>query len=50
MELPSRLELAWLAGFIDGEGTIGLAAERRRKIISVYLIIPNTNTTSGCCD
>jgi hypothetical protein len=41
--LPTATESAWLAGFIDGEGTIGLAASKRTRIISTYLVIPNTN-------
>jgi hypothetical protein len=42
-QLPSDTECAWLAGFIDGEGTIGLGLDRRHRTIHVYLTIPNTN-------
>lgn len=41
--LPTDIECAWLAGFIDGEGTVGLGLDRNHRTIHVYLTIPNTN-------
>lgn len=41
--LPTEGERAWLAGFIDGEGTIGMTLGRNDRTIHVYLTIPNTN-------
>ena len=42
-ELPTDCERAWLAGFIDGEGTIGMTLGRDDRTIHVYIMIPNTN-------
>jgi hypothetical protein len=44
--LPTDTECAWLAGFVDGEGTIGLGLGRNDRTIHVYLTIPNTNLTN----
>jgi hypothetical protein len=41
--LPTDGERAWLAGFIDGEGTIAMTLGRNERTIHVYLTIPNTN-------
>lgn len=42
----SRLELAWLGGIIDGEGSLTLRKHRKRKenyIIKPVIVINNTN-------
>jgi len=41
--LPTIAELAWLAGFIDGEGSFGLHVDRTRRTIEPRLGIPNSN-------
>jgi hypothetical protein len=41
--LPADCERAWLAGFVDGEGTIGMTLGRNGRTIHVYITIPNTN-------
>lgn len=41
--LPSDAECAWLAGFIDGEGTISLSVSRRTSCVRPYLSVTNTN-------
>lgn len=43
LPLPSRTELAWLSGFIDGEGTIAL---RGRRAIRPSVSFVNTNLDS----
>ena len=45
MPLPGDSALAWLAGFVDGEGTITLAGRRGRSI-QPSLSIPNTNLSN----
>ena len=44
--LPSTVELAWLAGFIDGEGTFGLHVNAKRRTIQPRLTVPNSNRRS----
>ena len=44
--LPTTAELAWLAGFIDGEGSFGLHVRRKTKAIQPRLSVPNTNRRS----
>lgn len=43
---PSKLELAWLAGFVDGEGSIYISAERRpgnRYVLKGRMSVDNTD-------
>jgi hypothetical protein len=41
--LPQTPALAWLAGFIDGEGTISLGVAKKTQTIRASVSIPNTN-------
>jgi len=40
--LPTTAELAWLAGFIDGEGSFGLHVDSKRRTIEPRLTVPNS--------
>lgn len=42
----SDLELAWLAGFADGEGTFVLPIHRKTGLINAYLSVSNTNVAN----
>ena len=44
--LPTATELAWLAGFIDGEGSFGLHVNSRTRSIEPRLSVPNSNRRS----
>jgi len=44
--LPTTAELAWLAGFIDGEGSFGLHVDSKRRTIEPRLTVPNSNRRS----
>lgn len=44
LPLPTREELAWLGGFVDGEGTISLGTNKRS--IHPYVSVVNTNLDS----
>jgi hypothetical protein len=37
------IDLAWLAGFVDGEGTIGLTQEPERRTVRIQFTVGNTN-------
>lgn len=51
MNQLSKLEKSWLAGFIDGEGYIGITFQRKKETkqsaasprYHPYLIVANTN-------
>lgn len=43
MPMPEAPALAWLAGFIDGEGTISLSIARKTQTVRASVSIPNTN-------
>ena len=43
LPMPEAPALAWLAGFIDGEGTISLSIDRKTQKIRAIVSIPNTN-------
>lgn len=42
--MPSKLELAWAAGFIDGEGSIHIRIDNSRTNPKYTLIVTVTNT------
>jgi hypothetical protein len=44
--LPTIAELAWLAGFIDGEGSFGLHVNSKTRTIEPRLTVPNSNRRS----
>jgi hypothetical protein len=44
--LPTATELAWLSGFIDGEGSLGLHVNSKTRTIQPRLSVPNSNRRS----
>ncbi len=40
---PTETECAWLAGFLDGEGTISLSVEGRIRAVRPRVTVTNTN-------
>lgn len=46
---PSEAEIAWLAGIIEGEGSLGLNASKRkdRSSVKIHVVVRIYNTDAG---